>query len=119
MLPSASYEAGDVPAFDRIDAAVRADLRAIGVGYRIASDLRHATASQQTPIEVLLRLVDDLPSLSFLLPPLAVRPPTATQTVALTRATSMLATIVAARVRQLELSSLRLVTATDPHLALD
>ncbi len=118
VLPGATYEPSDVDLFERIDAAVRFDLKSAGAGYRLASDLRHPTSRAETPAEILLRLVDELPSLSFLLPPLCVKPPSPAQTAEMTRATGMLPTIVVARMRQLELARLR-PPAGEPAQALD
>jgi len=103
VLPGATYSEADVAVFDRIEAAVRIDLTSARAGRRLLAELRHARSAAEDPQTILLRVVDDLPTLSFLLPALCLRPTTRQDRVALARNTAMMMTILEARSRKLEL----------------
>ncbi len=100
VLPGATYAASDVAVFDRIEAAVRMDLTSARAGRRLLNELRHAAA--EDPEAALLRVVDDLPTLSFLLPALCLKPTTRQDRLALKRSTAMMMTIIEARSHKLE-----------------
>lgn len=113
VLPGATYTEADVPIFDRIEAAVRLDLKSARVGRRLVAELRHATSAAEDPESILLRVVDELPTLSFLLPALCLKPTTRQDRLALMRSTGMMVTILEARSQKLEL-----LAATDSTLGL-
>jgi hypothetical protein len=102
VLPGAAYPAADVNVFDRIDAAVRSDLKSARMGRRLAAELAQAASTFQTPASTLLRVVDDLPTLSFLLPAVGVKPKADAERLLVARSLGMLLTIVRGRTRQLE-----------------
>jgi hypothetical protein len=108
VLPGATYSAGDVELFDRVDAAVRADLKWARSGQRLAAELLRTASTSESPESILLRMIDDLPGLRFLLPALSVRPTGREHRSMLARSLGMLLTIVAARTRQLERAPARL-----------
>jgi hypothetical protein len=103
VLPGATYTEADVATFDRIEAAVRLDLKSARAGYRLLAELRHATSAAEDPESIMLRVVDELPSLSFLLPALCLKPATRQARTALVRSTGMIMTLLEARSQKLEL----------------
>lgn len=103
VLPGATYTEADVEVFDRIEAAVRFDLKSARVGYRLMAELRHATSAAENPESIILRVVDELPTLNFLLPALCLKPTTRQARMALVRSTGMLMTLLEARSQKLEL----------------
>lgn len=102
VLPGASYEEADVALFDRIEEAVRTPQVTRNVAQRVLGELRDVALRSETAESVLLRVVDLIPTLQFLIPALhrGRTPPPPRQS--LTVATGMLTTIVGARLRQLE-----------------
>src|SRR6185312_14464579 len=93
VLPGAAYGADDVELFDRIDVAVRRDVESALVGRRLARELARAAASHEKAESILLRVVDELPNLRFLIPALSVRPTARAERAMMTRAVGMLLTI--------------------------
>jgi hypothetical protein len=91
-----------VDLFERIAAVVSSDLVSERVARRIVAELRTTQAGADGQQRVLLRIVDDLPGLEFLVPALSFRPTTLADRAQMVRASGMLLTIVSARARQLE-----------------
>jgi hypothetical protein len=111
VLPGATYTEADVEMFDRIEAAVRFDLKSARAGYRLVAELRHATSAAEDPESIMLRVVDELPTLSFLLPALCLKPTTRQARVALVRSTGMIMTLLEARSQKLELVATASISA--------
>jgi hypothetical protein len=91
-----------VDLFERIAAVVSSDLVSERVARRIVAELRTTQAGADGQQRVLLRIVDDLPGLEFLVPALSFRPTTLADRAQMVRASGMLLAIVSARARQLE-----------------
>jgi hypothetical protein len=102
VLPSPSYSEGDCPLFERIEEGVRSRRLSRQAAERVLRELRDVTRRAQSPEAVLLEVVDQVPSLHFLVPGLQLEGEAAPKRALLTRAAGMLLTIVAARLRQLE-----------------
>lgn len=69
---------------------------------RLVAELRDVALRGEAPEAVLLRIVDCLPALHFLIPALYLQTTLALERVLLVRATGMVRTIVAARLRDAE-----------------
>lgn len=100
VLPGEAYSEQDVPLFERIEAATRSVVVSRRQAERIVEELTGITTRSERPEAVLLRLVDFVPSLHFLVPALQLFKPS--ERVPLLRAAGMLHSIFAARVRRLE-----------------
>lgn len=102
VLPGPLYNTDDESLFDQVAAAVGSNLSSERIGQRIVAELRNAEARTDAVQRVMLRVVDDLPALGFLVPALSFRPTTVARHQYMLRASGILLTIVTARVRQLE-----------------
>jgi hypothetical protein len=102
ILPGESYAESDVPLFERIETAVRPLIISRRTGERVVAELRDVALRADAPESILLRVVDFLPTLHFLIPALYLQPTPALERALLGRATGMLLTIIAARLRDLE-----------------
>lgn len=102
MVPGESYVEDDAALFDRVAAAVDAELRTLRVAQKIVADLRGAQRASERPELVLLRITDDLPGLRFLIPSLYTQRPTQAHRAQLVRGMGMVLTVVSARLRSLE-----------------
>jgi hypothetical protein len=104
VLPGATYEESDVELFDRIEASVRSLQVSRNVAQRAVRELRDVALRTEAPESVLLRVIDLMPTLQFLIPALhrGRTPPPPRQRLAV--ATGMLTIIVDARLRELEAS---------------
>lgn len=101
ILPGPTYVEGDVPLFERVAGAVPQGALTRRTCQQLVAELRDAFL-RTAPESVLLRVVDSLPSLHFLLPALYLQPTRALDRVMMTRAGGMVLTIVTARLRELE-----------------
>ena len=100
VLPGEAYSESDVPLFNRIEAATKGVVMSQRRAERIVEELIGITTRQERPEAVLLRVLDFVPTLYFLVPALHLfkpseRPP-------LLRASGMLLSIFTARLRRLE-----------------
>jgi hypothetical protein len=100
-VPSPNYAESDVPLFERVASAVNPATLPRRTCEQIVAELRNA-ALRTTPELVLLRVVDFLPGLHFLLPALYLQPTRPLDRVTMTRAGGMVLAIVMARLRGLE-----------------
>jgi hypothetical protein len=101
VLPGETYAESDVPLFDRVVSAMNHVTLSRRTCEQVATELRNV-ALRTAPEAVLLRVVDLLPSLHFLLPALYLQPTRQLDRVMMTRAGGMALTIVTARLRELE-----------------
>lgn len=106
VLPGETYIESDVPLFDRVVTAIEHVTLSRRTCEQVAAELRNV-ALRTAPETVLLRVVDFLPSLHFLLPALYLQPTRQLDRVMMTRAGGMVLTIVMARLRELEGSGAR------------
>jgi hypothetical protein len=106
ILPGETYVESDGPLFDRVVTAMNHATLSRRTCEQVAAELRNA-ALRTSPEAVLLRVVDFLPSLHFLLPALYLQPTRQLDRVMMTRAGGMVLTIVMARLRELEGSAAR------------
>jgi hypothetical protein len=102
VLPGETYAESDVALFERIEAAVHPVVLSRRSGERVVAELRDVALRADAPESVLLRVVDFLPTLHFLIPALYLQPTPDLERVMMTRASGMLLTIVTARLRGLE-----------------
>jgi hypothetical protein len=102
FLPGESYVESDVPLFERIEDAIRPLVISRRTAERVVTDLRDVALRAEAPEAILLRIVDFLPSLHFLIPALYLQPSLVLERSMLTRATGMVRTIVSTRLRELE-----------------
>jgi hypothetical protein len=100
VLPGEAYGEQDVPLFERVEAATRSVVVSRRQAERIVEELTGITTRSERPEAVLLRVVDFVPSLHFLMPALQLFKPS--ERVPLLRAAGMLRSIFAARLRRLE-----------------
>lgn len=105
ILPGAAYSREDVELFEELDAAVRSDLTSEQAGRRLGRELRAAGSSVDVAERTLLRLVDDLPRLRFLLPALRLKPTSLQDRALMARALGMIEMILNARTSLLEHSA--------------
>jgi hypothetical protein len=96
-----TYVESDVPLFERVASAVSSVTLPRRTCEQIVAELRDA-ALRTAPELVLLRVVDFLPALHFLLPALYLQPTRPLDRVMMTRAGGMVQAIVSARLRELE-----------------
>jgi hypothetical protein len=101
ILPGESYAESDTQLFERIEAAIRPVVISRRTAERIVSELRDVVLRGEAPEAILLRVVDFLPSLHFLIPALYLQPTLAQERALLSRATGMVQTIINARLREL------------------
>lgn len=101
ILPGPTYVESDVPLFERVASAVSSVTLPRRTCEQIVAELRDA-ALRTAPELVLLRVVDFLPALHFLLPALYLQPTRPLDRVMMTRAGGMVQAIVSARLRELE-----------------
>jgi hypothetical protein len=102
VVPGESYGGEDVPLFERLAAAVESDLRSDRVARKLTAELRDARIGREAPEATLLRLMDELPGLRFLIPALYPRRMTLADRAQMVRALGMLRALVGARLRQME-----------------
>lgn len=100
VLPGEAYREDDVPLFERIEVATRSVAISRREAERIIAELTGITTRSERPEAVLLRVVDFLPTLHFLVPALQLFKPA--ERVPLLRAAGMILSIVTGRLRQLE-----------------
>lgn len=106
FLPGASYLETDIPLFERIEDAIRPLIISRRNAERVVAELRNVALRAEAPESALLRVVDLLPSLHFLIPSLYLQPALAVERSKLGRAAGMVLTIMSARLRELEARSL-------------
>jgi hypothetical protein len=102
VLPGALYTSEDEKLFERIASAVASDLVSERVARRIVTELGSIPSQADAVQMLLLRIIDELPGLDFLIPELHFRPTTAAHRAQMAKAMGMLLTLVSARARQLE-----------------
>lgn len=106
ILPGEAYGESDVELFEQLDLAVHSDLTSEQTGRRLARELRAAGSGVNVAERALLRLIDDLPRLSFLVPALRLQPTKAQDRALMSRALGMLLMILNARTSILEHSGI-------------
>ena len=99
VLPGETYCEADVALFERIEPEVRTAVLSRRAAEHIVAELRDVAVRAESPESVLLRILDFLPGLHFLIPALDLQPTVAMERALLVRATGMLKTVVAARLR--------------------
>jgi hypothetical protein len=104
-LPGAAYVEEDVELFEQLDKAVRSDLTSEQTGRRLSRELRAAGSGAERAEHTLLRLIDDLPRLQFLLPALRLKPTSGQDRALMARALGMIQMILNARTSLLEHSA--------------
>ena len=104
VLPSETYREDDIPLFERVSAAVHSDLTA-RMAQEIVVELRNARGRSGSLEANLLRVVDDLPGLRFLIPALYPKQVQPVHRAQIARAIGMLLTLVSARLRRFEAGS--------------
>jgi hypothetical protein len=104
VVPSETYGEDDILLFERVSAAVHSDLTA-RAAQDIVAELRDGRGRSESLAAILLRVVDDLPGLRFLIP--ALYPPRFRHVhrLQMARAMGMVLTLVAARLRRFEAGS--------------
>jgi hypothetical protein len=100
VLPGEAYREEDVPLFERIEVATRSVVVSRRQAGWIVQELTGITTRTERPEAVLLRVVDVVPSLHFLVPALQLFKPS--ERVPLVRASGMILSIFAARLRRLD-----------------
>ncbi len=100
VLPGEAYAEDDVPLFERIEAATKSVVFSQSKAQRLVDELRGVTTRAEAPEVVLLRVLDFVPTLYFLVPALHLFNPSERQP--LLRASGMLLSIFTARMRRLE-----------------
>lgn len=93
MLPGETYGEDDVPLFEKVAAAIDGHLPTGPVARRIAAELREARGRSDPAETILLRIVDDIPGLRFLLPALYRKTMAPTHRAQLQRALGMVLTL--------------------------
>ena len=101
VLPGGAYAESDVPLFERIEAAVQATPLGRRAAEHVEKELRDVAIRGEAPEAVLLRVLDHLPGLHFLLPALQLQASPVLERALLLRATGMLLTIVTAHLGHL------------------
>jgi hypothetical protein len=101
VLPGQAYSENDVELFERVEAAVQATPLGRRTAEHVERELRDVGIRGEAPEAVLLRVLDHLPGLHFLLPALQLQTSPVLERALLLRATGMLLTIVSARLGQL------------------
>ena len=101
VMPGQAYAESDVALFDRIEAAVQATPLGRRTAEHVERELRDVAIRGEAPEAVLLRVLDHVPGLHFLLPALQLQASPVLERALLLRATGMLLTIVTARLGQL------------------
>jgi hypothetical protein len=104
VLPGERYAESDTALFERIETAVRPLVISRRTAERVVAELRDVALRAGAPEAILLRVVDFLPTLHFLIPALYLQPTPALERALLGRAAGMLQTIIAARLRGSECS---------------
>jgi hypothetical protein len=102
ILPGQTYSESDVQLFGRIVTSLASVAISRRAGEEIVAELRNVALRTKPPESVLLRVVDFLPTLHFLLPALRLEPTTDLARAMMTRASGMVLSIVTARLRELE-----------------
>lgn len=102
VLPGQAYDESDVALFDRVQVAVQATPLGRRTAEHVESELRDVGIRGEAPEAVLLRVLDHLPGLHFLLPALQLQASPVLERELLLRATGMLLTIVTARLNKLQ-----------------
>lgn len=101
VLPGETYSEADVGLFERIEPEVRGAVLSRRAAEHIVAELRDVSARSESPEAVLLRIMDFLPGLHFLIPALDLQPTVAMERALLVRAAGMLKTVVSARLREM------------------
>jgi hypothetical protein len=101
-LPGERYGESDVQLFERIETAIRPLVISRRTAERVVAELRDMALRVDPPESILLRVVDFLPALHFLIPALYLQPTMAQERALLGRATGMLQTLITARLQDLE-----------------
>jgi hypothetical protein len=104
VVPGQTYGEDDVALFERVSAAVHADLTA-RAAQDILAELRDARGRTDSLEATLLRVADDLPGLRFLIPALNPKQVRAVHRVQIARGLGMVLTLVSARLRRFEAGS--------------
>ena len=104
VVPGETYGEADIPLFERVSAAVQADLTA-RAAQDIIAELRDARDRSDSLEARLLRVADDLPGLRFLIPALHPKQVRAVHRVQIARGLGMVLTLVSARLRRFEAGS--------------
>lgn len=102
IVPGECYGESDVQLFERIETAIRPLVISRRTAVRVVAELRDMALRVDPPESVLLRVVDFLPTLHFLIPALYLQPTVAQERALLGRATGMLQTLITARLQDLE-----------------
>lgn len=100
VLPGEAYREEDVPLFERIELATRSVVVSRRQAERIVAELAGITTRRERPEAVLLRVVDLLPCVHFLVPSLQLLQ--TGERIPSGRAAGMLLSIFSARLRRLE-----------------
>jgi len=104
VVPGERYAEEDLPLFERLASSLATDLVTARLTRKIAAELRDARARHETPETTLLRVTDDLPGLRFLIPALGLERTTNAHRAQMARAIGMVLSMVAARLRVLEVA---------------
>jgi hypothetical protein len=102
VVPGETYREDDVVLFDRIEEAVSSHRLTRQAARQLVAELGHVTHRVERPVAVLLRAMELLPNLHFLIPALNLENREPLDRPAPSRAAGMLHTIVSARLRDLE-----------------
>jgi hypothetical protein len=103
VVPGETYGEGDIPLFARVAAAVESHLRTARAARKIVAELRDARPRSDPPEAILLRVTDELPGMEFLIPTLHSKRITPAHRIQIARGLGMVRTLVAARLRCLEI----------------
>lgn len=104
VVPGERYAADDVPLFERIEEAVRSQRLTHRVAQHLAREVGEMASRTAAPEAILLRAMDHLPALHFLLPSLNLVGRERLAKRAPARAPGMLLTALHMRIRDLEAS---------------
>ncbi len=100
-MPGQAYAESDVALFERIEVTVQATPLGRRTAEHIERELRDVGIRGEAPEAVLLRVLDHLPGLHFLLPALQLQASPVLERALLLKASGMLLTMVTARLGQL------------------
>ena len=102
VLPGEMYAENDAPLFARIEASLRAMVLSPRTLQQVLAQVKNVTGRAGSPEQALLRVIDILPPLHFLLPELGLESRPARERTHSMRACGMVMAIVGARLRRLE-----------------
>jgi hypothetical protein len=105
VVPSEIYGETDIPLFERVSAAVQSDLTALAAR-KVLAELQDARGRSEALEAVLLRIVDDLPGLHFLIPAAYPKQLRAEYRAQMARGLAMVFTLVSARLPRFQASPL-------------